>query len=250
MIKLNRRTYIIGGIIAAILVVASLLFLLSTYLWPSVQEVEAGRPVDVVLNFYEPWLAAVQATTTDPFALGLAKSPILSKDVRNQINKGKKHAPTEPDPVLCQTNIPTTVSARLISELEETAQVLVMSSDRTDPEQAVVTLRKLNEGWYIDGISCSPGEFGPEREFSFEREGHLLKSVPAPYNPEYWHLVFTQNEQAGNVVPLFFDAESKCTTRGKNETTCDPSLFVEASEASVQGQMSETGVTVKRLNLE
>lgn len=247
---LNRRNLITGGAaLVVLLVVAAGVFFAKDYFWPAPQEVAVGEPVDVVLDFYEPWLAAAQATTTNPYKEGFAKSPILSKELRKHIQASRGTLGIDLDPVLCQTRIPTQISARLISKIESQAQVLVVSREKKVTEQAIIDLVQLGEGWYIDNITCSPGEFGPEREFSFDMEGFLLKSVAPPLNPQFWHLVFVQNDVPGHVVPLFFSPESTCIAVGGAQTVCDPSTFMEPSKAHVQGEMTETGVKVKRLQL-
>lgn len=245
---MNRRVLVIGGIaVLVVLLVGVGLFLAKEYIWPDPQQTVTGEPVDIVLDFYEPWLTARQSDT-DPFALKFAENPVLSKEVRKQIKAGRD-ADKEFDPVLCRASMPLQISGRLINQSEETAKVLIVSTDKGQFEQSVVTLTSLNDGWYISGISCSPGEFGAEREFSFDREGYLLKSVPPPFDPEYWHLVFVENDQPGHGAPLFFGPESMCTVGGGTPSVCDPTHFVEPAKAHVQGEMTETGVKVKRLEL-
>jgi hypothetical protein len=107
-----------------------------------------------------------------------------------------------------------------------------------------------NGGWYIDNIQCSFGEFAEEKEFSFEKEGFLLKnSVPSPYNSKNWHLVFAENGQDGHVVPLFFDSESQCTDLDGNKSVCKPDQFTETTGVFIRGQMTERGVSVKQQTL-
>lgn len=250
MNQINKRKLIIGGILVLAVVALGVgLFLTKNSPWSSLsQEVVAGEPVDVVLDFYGSWLEALQGTSTNPFESGLAEDPILSSELRNRISDSKG-VEGGPDPVLCQTNIPVQISARLISELEDSAQVLVVSRDKTQPEQAIVTLKGLNEGWYIDSIECSPGEFAPPREFSFDREGFLLKSVVPPLDSNYWHLVFVENDVPGHVAPLLFSGDSMCTALDESQSVCDPNKFIEPSKAHVQGEMTETGVKVKRVKL-
>ena len=215
----------------------------------SEQQTSRFDATDTVINFYDQWLKAAQEPTdADPDQKTLAKSPILSKALRDRLVKAQKNPDTTPDPVLCQTVTPEDISTRRVYEDAEMAQVLVMSRDKDVTEQAVVTLMKINDGWYIDNIECSPGEFAPEREFSFEKEGNLLKgSIPAPYNPEDWHLVFEQEGVPGNVVPLFFDSKSECTILDGDKTSCTPDQFTEATKVFVRGQMSERGVNVNFL---
>jgi len=78
-------------------------------------------------------------------------------------------------------------------------------------------------------------------------EGNLLKSVPPPYDPNYWHLVYAQNGTLGYVVPLFFSAMSMCTDIRGNESVCDPSQFIEVQKVMLRGDMTELGVEVKQL---
>ncbi|MEX0672534.1 MAG: hypothetical protein WDZ82_01420 [Candidatus Paceibacterota bacterium] len=213
------------------------------------QVVSEEIPSVVVLDFYDPWVSALKDPDTDPYQKGLAEAPILSEELRAKLAAAQERPEGEPDPVLCQTGVPGGISARPIFEDDESAQVLVMATRQELPGQAVVTLTKLNNGWYIDDIECSSGETAPEREFSFEREGYLLKDVPAPLDPQYWHIVFEQNNQQGHTAPLFFGAESMCEDESGVESVCNPDQFTEASKVMVKGEMSETGVEVKRLEL-
>ena len=249
----TRDRIIIGGVAAALFIIviaAAWLYQSRGYLFtPPPQEVVMGEPVDIVLDFYNPWLEAVQGLTEDPYALGLHKAPVLSLELKKRIADAKNREAGEVDPVLCQTGTPNQISARPVYVREDSAQVLVVSRDKGDTEQAVVMLTRLNDGWYMSDILCSPGEFAPEREFSFDFEGFLLKSVKPPLAAGNWHLVFEQNGEPGHVVPLFFTAESSCTGFDGNAAACDPSALIEPSRARVQGEMSETGVTVKKLQL-
>lgn len=217
------------------------------------QEVEQGvskaAPVDVALDFYEPWLAALLSTTTDPYRSGLAQAPILSKELRTRLAGAKGHPKTEPDPVLCQTVILEGISARPIYEREDSAQVLVMSTQKELTNQAIVTLLKYNDGWYINDILCTLGEFAPPQEFSFDKEGYMLKSVVAPLDPRFWHLIFEENNEKGHAVPLFFSAESTCKDLDGNTSVCDTDKFIEPFKALVRGEMTEAGVKVKRLEM-
>lgn len=219
------------------------------FLRPAPQEVSAADPLNIVLDFYESWLAAALSTSTDPYREGLTKEPLLSPELRKHILSDRKRTEADIDPVLCQAIIPPEISARPVSQTETMAEVLVLPRRTENPAQAVVKLTRLNEGWYIEDIRCTLGEIGPEREFSFDKEGNLLKSVPAPLNSQYWHLVFEENGQPGHFAPLFFTSASACVTLEGIEGTCDQSQFADAMKAKVQGEMTETGVQVKRLTL-
>lgn len=248
---MKRQKLVAAGILGlAIIAVVVWLFFGTNYIRQEVkQEVSQGAPVDVVLDFYEPWLAALLSTTTDPYQLGLAQTPILSKELRTRLASAKGHPETEPDPVLCQTTILDRISARPVYELEDSAQVLVMSTQRELTSQAIVTLLRYNDGWYINDILCTLGEFAPPQEFSFEKEGYMLKSVVAPLNPDYWHLIFEENNQKGHSAPLFFNAESMCKDLSGNTSVCNLDEFVEPFKVLLRGEMTEAGVEVKQLEM-
>lgn len=211
------------------------------------QAVSTDSPIDIVLDFYSPWLEARQSTSTDPYQLQLGNNPLLSETLRQQLITNEGRTETDIDPVLCQTTIPERVRARMVSESPEMARVLVNARDASITAQSVATLKRLNNGWYIDSIECSPGEFEEPREFSFDREGNILKNVPAPYNSEYWHIVFEEDGRPGHVAALFFGATSTCTNFDGSEAVCDPSQFIEGVKIRAVGQMTETGVDVVRL---
>lgn len=249
-LPITRKTLLIGvATTVAVLTLGVVLALNWNNLWQGEQVVSTAEPIDVVFDFYDPWLAAWQASTTDPYKEGLAKAPILSEELRKRLKTLGGDMEVEPDLVTCQKALPPGISARLIFQNDTEAQVVVVSTQTDYTEQAVVTLRALSGGWYIDDIVCSLGEFGPEREFSFEREGYLLKSVPPPYNPAYWHIVFEESGEKGHAAPLFFSAESTCTTLDGNTATCNPDQLQEATKVLIKGSMTELGVQVKKLEL-
>ena len=201
--------------------------------------------VDSVSTFYDKWLLALkQPATAELDRATLAKSPILSKEFSDRLLVAMN---TAPDPVLCQKVVPENISIRNVYENKDEAQILVMSRYKKVTEQAVVTLTKSNDGWHINDIECSLGEIAPKREFSFEKQGFLIKkSIPKPYNSNNWHLVFEEDGKLGNVVPLFFDSASECTSLGGSKSVCKPEEFTETVKVFVRGQMSERGVSVKR----
>lgn len=247
----KQRTKLIGiaGLAFIIIIVALYFTVFRNGSGLGAQEVSTSEPVDIVMDFYTPWLEAAKSTTTDPYTEGLADRPLLSKALKKKLKDAKDRGPEEVDPVLCHINPPERISARVVYALENDTQILVMARDKTLFEQALIDLKKHNDGWYIHDINCSGGEFPPDREFTFEKEGFLLKSVPAPLDPQYWHIVFEDNNELGHFAPLFFDGESKCKPKKGDETVCDPSQFTETMKVFVQGQMIETGVEVKRLNV-
>lgn len=213
------------------------------------QQVSKLDAVDTAGDFYHKWLsAAQQPTDADPSLTTLAKSPILSKSLRDKIKSVQNDSNATIDPVLCQTTVPEEISTRRVYTSEDEVQILVTSKDKNATSQALVTLKKYNDGWYINDIECSLGEFAPEQEFSFEKEGYLLKdSIPTPYSPKDWHLVFEDNGEPGHVVPLFFDSESQCTSLDGSNSVCKPEQFTEATKVFVRSQMTERGANVQQL---
>lgn len=210
--------------------------------------VEREDPIDVVFDFYNPWLQAVVSTTTDPRAAGLTTAPVLAVAVRDYI--ANAHAVV--DPVLCQTNIPTKLGVRPVYANDATAELQVLSrfNDDRSSDYALVQLEVVDAAWQITNISCQSGESAPEKEFSFTQTGYLLKSVPPPLDDSRWHLVFAQGADLDQTVPLFFTATSTCVALDGAETTCSTDSFTEARRATVIGNMVEAGVQVQRLERE
>jgi len=204
--------------------------------------------VDTVEGFYGDWLTALKSpTTADPNLATLATSDMLSKTLSEQIVKAQALG-TKPDPVMCQKVVPEGISTRTIYEKDKEAQMLVTSRDKKVAESAIVTLTKSGDEWTIEKIECSLGEVAPVKEFSFEKQGFLLKtSVPKPFDSKNWHLVFEENGELGHVVPLFFDTKSQCIKTDGTKAVCKPAEFKEATKVMVYGQMSERGATVVKL---
>ncbi|MDP3880893.1 MAG: hypothetical protein Q8Q32_01780 [bacterium] len=213
------------------------------------QEVAQGEPLEIALDFYETWLGAARSTSTDPYKEGLAEDPILSPELRSSLVASEDEVEREVDPVLCLPILPDQIATILVYELEDKAEVLIMSRKPSRDEQAIFRLTALKGGWYINEIKCSAGEVPPDREFTFETEGFLLKSVPPPFNSKNWHLIFEVDGVAGNVAPLIFDSSSMCTYLDGKKAVCDTTKFEEASKALVRGQMTETGVEVQQLEV-
>ena len=241
-----KKTKIIGVVVVLLAIICLIWFFTRG---SGEQQVSKLDAVDTVRNFYDEWLkAAQQPTTTEPNLETLAKSPILSKLLRAKIASARKDSKTTTDPVLCQTTVPEAISTRNVYTNENEVQTLITSKDKKVTNQALVTLNKYNNGWYINDIQCSLGEFAPEKEFSFEKEGFLLKnSIPKPYDSKNWHLVFEENGKPGNVVPLFFNSESQCTSLDGSKSVCKPDKFTEAIKVSIHAQMTERGANVKQL---
>jgi len=243
---MNRKILIVGGLaVIAVIVIATIFIRGGGGFSP--QEVSTEDPVNTTLNFYEAWMSAAQSTTTNPYQEELDQTAILSKELRAKLKSAEVRSDNEIDPVLCQTSPSSKVAALPVYEREDSAQVVVLPRGEGKTEQSIFTLLKQGDGWYIDSIECAAGEFAPEREFSFDTEGYLLKSVPAPLDSNYWHLVFEEAGEMGHAARLYFDGASTCVGLDGNETTCDSGQFTEPSKVHIQGQMTETGVEVKRM---
>ncbi len=209
--------------------------------------VKYTEPADAVGDFYKQWLKAAQDATVKPDRATLAMSEVLTKELRASVAAALQGGAAL-DPVLCQTVVPKEIVIRNVYGQADKAQVLVTSKDKSMPKQAVVDLMKTSDSWVMSGIKCTNGEVAPEREFTFEQEGFLIKnSVPKPFNNKNWHIVFTQDGKPGNVAPLLFDPKSQCTALDGTKGVCKPDSFMETSKVMVHGQMTERGVTVVRL---
>jgi hypothetical protein len=248
---IKQKIFLIGGGIALVVIVVVAVMIFKGFNFGGLntltQEVSTAEPVDIAMDFYIPWLDAVQSTSTTPYASQLASKTILSEALRTRLINSEGRTETEVDPVLCQITIPERVTGRIVSQDTESVRVLIVAKDKTMPAQSIFTLKRANDGWYIDDISCSGGEFDVPREFSYEKEGFLLKDVPPPYDPNNWHIVFEENGQMGYVTPLFFSETSKCYSPEVSEEICVPDAFTQARKIRVQGQMSERGVEVMHL---
>lgn len=247
MTKKQQIISLVSGVVLVIVLILIGVF----FLREPEQVVSTEEPVDVAVDFYKQWSEELVATTTNPYESGLSESPILSKELRNKLKDAKGQSADIPDPVLCQTIFDSKFSTRKVFEGENEVQILITSKDKTQTGQAVYTVLKYKEGWFINDIKCSPGEFGEEREFTFDREGYLLKgSILESLEKEEWYLVFEEDGQPGHSAKLMFNGDSVCLNKGKDEATCSLDKFPaqDATKVSVKGQMSEAGVEVKKLD--
>ena len=208
----------------------------------------AGEPMNITLDFYEPWMVALRATNTDPYTLDLHNGKQVSEDLSRKLWQFKEENPDAIlDPVICQVAVPSGLRTLPVFEQDDKAQFLVLSAEKGLSGQAVVTLEADGDYWQITDITCGNAEEDPNQgEFSFEREGFLLKNVPEPLDSQYWHLVFEEKGIMGHTAPLFLSDTSVCVENG-SETVCDSSSFSEAKRVKVQGAMSESGVSVDRI---
>lgn len=248
----NKSKLIVGGVIVLVIIGAIVWLSGSIGGGPTDDDKNSNRgpgaddSLDALGDFYGPWLAALQSTTSDPYIETLYTSSFLTQEVEDYI-LGAEGNESGLDPVMCQTEVPERYRTKRIFEDENSAQILVISRGIETARQSLVSLTLYEDGWRISNIECKEGESEPEREFSFERDGYLLKTDMEPLNPEYWYLVFEENDMKGHTAPLFFDDSSVCIDRGGEEGPCDPNNFPQAGAATVKGQMSELGVEVKRL---
>jgi hypothetical protein len=245
-----KKQILIGSVVLAILITVGLLFTNKNSYMPQdpatvTQVVSQDEPVDIVLDFYSKWLAALQSSSTDPYQSDIVHEPLLSQALREKLQRSSMAAGGK-DAVICQNPIPEKVQAKILYERPGDVQIIVFSKEQRLAGQAVVTTRRLGEGWYIDSLECSK-EFDEPGEFSFEHEGNLLKAVPPPYDSNVWHFVYAQNGVNGYVVPLFFGNESLCIDLAGNEATCDENNFTNADKVTIRGDMTEAGLTVKRV---
>lgn len=254
-----RKLILVGGVVVLIACAAALYFVMTkgshsgddSDSTTRNQGVLYAKPLDIALDFYEEWLRATLSTSTDPYSAGLAARDVLSEGLRARIQEGRDKQGGTIDPILCQSSVPQKIYGRPIFELpNERAEVLIFSKENMQAGQAVVTLRARDNGWYIEDIRCSKGEFDDPREFTFDQEGQLLKQVPMPYNPQLWHIVYSQNNIPGHLAPLLFNDKSMCASGGSADEPCKTETFAEADRVRVQGEMTENGVQVKHILFE
>jgi deoxyribodipyrimidine photo-lyase len=209
-----------------------------------------GEPLDVTLDFYEKWHLAKVSTTTDPYTEGLAKETVLSMALSKKITDNESaYRNEQKDIIICDASVLGDVKAKEIYSNESKAQILIFPKDK-DTRGIQVTATLVGEGgyWKITDIACGAGEQNPNvGEFSFDYEGFLLKqSVPAPLNPQFWHLVFSQEDVPGYTSPLILSAESICILEDKTEKVCSDDLLFETKKVRAKGDMTEAGLEVKR----
>jgi len=202
---------------------------------------------DVVLDFYVAWLDAAASSTATPGAAELLASSVLSDAVRAYVGSDRESAV---EPLLCQTVLPERIraSAVQVAPLAAQYQIFARGEGLVPGEYALVDVIAVDGAWQIANVGCFSGESAPDREFTFEQSGQLLKSVPAPLNADMWHLVFMENNEP-RIVPMTFTPTTMCLGVDEVEAVCVPDTFTEAARAVVTGNMTEAGVTVVRVQL-
>jgi len=209
-----------------------------------------GEPTDIAIDFMNSWLNARKSSTTDPYSLKLASSTALSLELSARLAESEaSFRESGNDPVLCQSTIPERLRSKSVFETSDKAQIMILPKDNQTAVVPIVTLTGHDGLWEITNIECSNGEEAPEQgEFSFDREGQLLKSsLKPPLDNQYWHLVFQQNGTFGYTAPLFLSDQSVCKLSNDTEETCRDDMFTETQTVHVQGNMTEAGVEVKRI---
>lgn len=255
--NLNRRKMLLlvgSGLTLVILIIAIVWFAsLPTSETTNDSNEEAtgieGDPTDIAFDFYDLWLTS-RLSSTSVAAKDPLEFPGLSAELRNRLSQfDRSPTNTELDPVVCQTTPSDNLRTRTIYELENEMQQLVLTEDSLEGRQAVVTLKRAEELWQITSIDCSLAEQAPDTgEFSFDNTGQLLKdSLPENFDKQYWYIVYSQDDLKGLTAPLILGSESTCINLDGAETTCSPESFFEAMPVKVQGQMSELGVEVHRI---
>ncbi len=249
---MNRNKILPIVVVVGVLLLAGIIWFLRggggllTEKWHGVE----GEPVDVALGFYEQWLEARRVSDTEPFTRGLLSYEQVGDDLRERLAgfEGKLTADQE-DPVLCQVGLPEGLRTIKIFKQDESAQLLITSTTDGQFGQSVATMEAKNGLWQITDITCGNAETGPQGEFSFDKTGFLLKQVPAPLDSNYWHLVFEEAGVLGHAVPLYISDTTVCAQKDGTEAACDDNLLKETMPARVKGEMGESGVDVKRIEL-
>jgi len=215
-----------------------------------IQIVPTDDPLDIVMELYNPWLTGLRSTSTEFNAADLLVAAPITEALRVRL-LSSIDTQSAVDPVLCQAELPDRVGAKSVFTTDTEAQVMIIPRGKKVPEQALVTMTAVDGQWFISDIVCSRGELAPELEYTFEREGNLLKqSLQPPLDANQWHLIYTRDDVAGNAIPLEFNSESICVASDGSEQVCVPDQLAEATAVKLQGAMQESGVVVQRMQIQ
>ena len=212
----------------------------------------AGEPFDIVMDFYRSWYEARNSSSSDPFSEGLPQLMSLGIDLSKKIADSEiNFRESGTDIVLCQTEIPGKLRSRIVFVTDTSAQIMILPKDNQSGIIPVATLNAHDGLWEITDIVCNNGEQDPNQgEFSFDREGQLLKaSLQPPLDNQYWHLVFEQDGTFGYTAPLFLNDSSICVLNNGSEEACRDDIFSETQKVHVLGNMTEAGVEVKKIEI-
>jgi hypothetical protein len=247
---MNIKIKIVLGVVIVVLVALVFIFVRNTA-GPGndTSAIPEEDPIDVVLDFYSSWLELLADTSVNPYESELFASSILSNEAREKVSQVRNESP-DLDPFICQVGvIPERTRGRIFPASETEAKILIESriGNETLPLMSFVTVKAVAGAWQIADIDCTEGDVAPEVEFTYNREGLLLKSVPPPFEAGKWHLVFEQDGQMGHVTPLFFSATTTCISIGGQQAVCNPDTFTETARVLVKGDMTEVGAEVQRV---
>lgn len=250
---MNRKTLITVIVIVGVLLIVWL-SLKSIIKDEGNSENEYGDPtvesIDVTLDFMSDWLELLRSTSTSPYAEGLHQSEWLTESMRSRLAEAETKTDQTIDPVLCQETLPDRLRSNILVEEETETQIRVIAHGTKLPGQAVVHLVIDRGEWRIDKIECSFGETDPNQgEYDFEHEGQLLKGVPVLADQDAWYLIYGENGVVGYTAKLIFNENSMCTNQSGEEGVCSQDSFTQTAAAFVQGDGSEAGIVVIRLEL-
>ncbi|MBX2866598.1 hypothetical protein KTR10_01395 [Candidatus Kaiserbacteria bacterium] len=237
------KNRIVLGAIALVAIVVVVLAVLQTKSekWNGVK----GESIDVAIEFYTGWLELQGAEGGEDATKAFLKEAPLAESLKQTV---KENLSSEVDLIACRPLDEVQLRTQVVFEREDTAQYImqIAKGELTDG-YAVVDLVGKNGEWQIENITCAYGDVAPERgEFNFDQAGGLLKNVPAPYDANFWHLVYETEGQIG-VVPLHFTEASECITLDGDTVSCNGGFLVEAMDVHVYGHLSEEGAEVVRV---
>jgi hypothetical protein len=244
-----KKWLIFSGIVVGVVVLVGVMFMNRQQLSIDNDLSPQVDPIDFVLDFYGGWQRIV-AADADPFASDLFASGVFAQSFREQL-VARRADDTSFDPVTCQSVVTDRVRIRPLTNTDNTVTLLAEFRIGSDslPTFALLSLKSSAGDWQIHDIECTAGDVPPDVEFSVDRKGFLLKNVPPPYENGVWHLVYEQDGQMGYVMPLIFSESTICVTRGGEESVCNIDTLQESTEVYVQGEMTETGATISRLEV-
>ena len=244
----KKKLLIIGFL--AILIIAGLIYIVTNSKTSQTEEVAVdvikSDPIDTAVDFYDEWLRLTSKADTTPYAEGMIDTPVLTEAFKEKLlaAQGDYEAGLS-DPVLCRTELPTSIRSKEVSRQAQSAQILVLGPRKAADALALVKLVGEDGQWKINDVSCEAGETAPEiGEFNFEREGFLLKdSVPPPLNSDNWHLVYEDQGLQGLTAELTLRETTVCTNKVGESITCGSNFF-EAMKVAIKGNVSEVGLSV------
>ncbi len=241
---------IIAAVVVLIIVIAGIWYVASNK--DKVRTPKTIEPLDVTLGFYNDWLEAL-STSTGKTASDLLATTTVTDTVRNALlGIAGDNINNVKSTIFCGETLPSRVRAKVVyEEASSTAEIILISKYENASSTNILPLVKLTYEapfWRINDISCSAGDVAPAGEFDFMQTGQLLRQVPAPYNSNDWHLVYSEGGRQGFVAVLQFTPESRCTMNGTT-TPCDPMSLRETATAQVNGTATETGINVISLTM-